>query len=605
MSRTNKPIINYTSRDFRTIKSDLVEYAKTYYPTTFKDFQEAGFGSLMLDNVAYIGDILSFYLDYQFNESFSETALEFRNLNRIARQAGIKFIPNKVATGIISFFVEVPASTTTGGNLADIGPDTNYLPILKKNSVFATSNNKVYTLVEDVDFSNPNFQVVVNKVNSSTGAPTAFIIKGFGKVLSGRVNSITKTVGDFRAFYSTTLPINNATEIISVTDSNGNEYYEVDYLSQDVVYRSVPNRGPDSIHVPFILKPVGAARRFETVFEDGVVRLQFGYGSEAELDTDGDVVDPSLVLLNQYGKDYLSDPSFDPKRLLSSGRMGVSPANTTLTIRYRANEGGNLNAGVGTITRVVKSNFSFRNRDTLLSSLISSVRNSLEVTNEEPVMGDARLLATDELRILTRASHASQNRAVTGEDYKALIYTMPANFGAIKRVAVYKDNKAFKNNLNIYLMSEDSSSRLLAPSTTLRENVKNYIQNYKMIGDSIDIFNASVINVGFNIVLITEPQVEKLKVRRDVLTKLKNYIATKPQIGENIIISEFTNIINEVPGVADVLRFKVVRKTGDNYFTTRFSVMDNTSADGNTIFIPKNAIYEVRFPNTDISLEVR
>ena len=133
MSRTNKPIINYTSRDFRTIKSDLVEYAKTYYPTTFKDFQEAGFGSLMLDNVAYIGDILSFYLDYQFNESFSETALEFRNLNRIARQAGIKFIPNKVATGIISFFVEVPASTTTGGNLADIGPDTNYLPILKKN----------------------------------------------------------------------------------------------------------------------------------------------------------------------------------------------------------------------------------------------------------------------------------------------------------------------------------------------------------------------------------------------------------------------------------------------------------------------------------------
>ena len=605
MARTNKPVINYTSRDFTSIKNDLVQYAKTYYPNTFRDFQEAGFGSIMLDNVAYIGDILSFYLDYQFNETFSETALEFRNLNKIARQAGVKFIPNKTATGILSFFIEVPAVLTSGGTVRDAAPDTDYLPILRKNAVFSTANGKVYTLAEDVDFSNPNFQTVVNKTNATTGAPTTFIVKGFGKVISGRVNQVTRAITDYRPFLSLPLPIRNVTEIISVEDSDGHEYYEVDYLSQDVVHEPIPNRGADSIHVPFILKPRAAARRFETIFEDGIVRLQFGFGSEADLDVDGDYVDPTLVLLDQQGKDYISDPSFDPNRLMSTGRMGVSPANTTLTIRYRSNETGNTNTGVGTVNRVVSSNFVFRNRNTLLSSLVNGVRNSLEVTNEEAIIGDIRPAATEELRVLTKASFASQNRAVTGQDYKALIQTMPARFGGVKRVGVYKDNKAFKNNLNIYTISEDSQSRLLTPSVTLRENIKNYIQNYKMIGDTVDIFPANVINVGFNITLITEPKVETLQVRRNVLTQLRNYLATAPEIGENIIISNFTNLINEVPGVADVLRFKVVRKLGDNYFNTRFSVIDNTSADGNVIFIPKNAIYEVRFPNTDISLEVR
>ena len=182
---------------------------------------------------------------------------------------------------------------------------------------------------------------------------------------------------------------------------------------------------------------------------------------------------------------------------------------------------------------------------------------------------------------------------------------MPSNFGSVKRVAVYRDAKELKNNINIYLMSEDSNGRLLSPSTTLRENIKNYIQDYKLVSDTIDLFNASIINIGFNISVISEPQVDTDKLRQTIIAKLNSTLATKPQIGENFVISYFTNIINQIDGVADVLRFKVVRRLGDGYAQTRFSIAENTSATGNEIYIPKNAIYEVRYPNIDIGLEVR
>lgn len=605
MPRTKRPPINYTSRDFNSIKSDLVNYAKVYYPTTFKDFQEAGFGSLMLDNISYIGDILSFYLDYQFNETFIDTAVEFRNVNRIARQSGVKYTPSRSATGILSFFINVPSFGNTGAAGDDAAPDVNYLPVLRKGSTFSTSAGKVYTLVEDVDFSNANFQTTVNNVNPSTGAPTSFIVKGFGKVISGRKQTITKTLGDFLPFRKVLIRVPNITEILSVVDSEGREYYQVDNLSEDVVYRKVPNRGTDSSQVPFVMKPVAAARRFEVIHEDGATYLQFGYGSEEELDVDGNVVDPTLKMLQMDGKEYFAQQAFDPKRLLSSGRMGVSPSNTTLTITFRHNTGNDMNTSVGNITKVVSPSFVFPDLTTLNTSFVTSVRNSLEVTNEEAITGDGRLISAEEMRLLSKASFNAQKRAVTAEDYKALIYTMPSNFGSVKRVAVYRDAKELKNNINIYLISENSSGQLQATSTTLRENIKNYIQDYKLVSDTIDLFNASIINFGLNITVISEPQVDVDRLRQTIMARMTSALATKPQIGENFVISYFTNIINQIDGVADVLRFKVVRRLGDNYAQTRFSIAENTSATGNEIYIPKNGIYEIKYPNIDIGLEVR
>ena len=605
MSKIKRPIINYTSREFESIKSDLVNYAKVYYPTTFKDFQQAGFGSLMLDNISYVGDILSFYLDYQFNETFIDTAVEFRNINRLARQAGIKYTPSRTATGIISFFIEVPSHGSSGGAGESAAPDLNYLPILRKNSTFSTSDNRVYTLVEDVDFANPNFQTIVNSVSPSTGAPLSFIVKGFGKVISGKKQTITKNIGDFRPFRKVLIRTANITEILSVTDTDGREYYEVDNLSEDIVYKKIPNRGADSSQVPFIMKPVGAARRFEVIHEDGATYLQFGYGSEEELDVDGNIVDPTFKMLQMDGKDFFAQQSFDPKRLLSSGRMGVSPANTTLSITFRHNTAGNMNASVGQIKKVLNAGFTFTNQSSTNPSLVSGVRNSLEVVNEEAIVGDTRSVTAEEMRLLSKASFNSQKRAVTGADYKALIHTMPSNFGGVKRVAVYRDAKELKNNINIYLMSENSNGHLQTTSTTLRENIKNYIQDYKLVSDTIDLFNASIINVGFNISVISEPQVDVDALRQTIMASLASALSTKPEIGENIVISYFTNIINQIDGVADVLRFKVVRRLGDNYAQTRFSIGENISATGNEIYIPKNAIYEVKYPNIDIGLEVR
>ena len=151
--------INYTSRDFETIKEDLVNYAKRYYPTTFKDFNEASFGSLMLDLVAYVGDQLSFYADYQANESFLDSAIEFKNIVRLCKQLGYKLPGAAVASGNCTFYVKVPASSTTRG------PDLNYFPILQRGTTLSSTNGASYTLVENVDFTKSSNEITVAEVD--------------------------------------------------------------------------------------------------------------------------------------------------------------------------------------------------------------------------------------------------------------------------------------------------------------------------------------------------------------------------------------------------------------------------------------------------------
>ena len=220
--------INYTSRDFDSIRRDLEDYAKRYYPNTFKDFNEASFGSLMLDTVAYIGDILSFYLDYQTNESFLETAVEYENVVRLARQMGFRLNTNPSSFGMLTFYVQIPASTT--------GPNLAYAPVLKAGSSFSSTGGGIYTLLEDVDFAKTGNQIVAGQINSATGSPSTFVIRAIGRAVSGRVLIKEVEIGEFQRFTRVPLETSNVAEVISVVDLEGHEYYEVDNLSQNVIY---------------------------------------------------------------------------------------------------------------------------------------------------------------------------------------------------------------------------------------------------------------------------------------------------------------------------------------------------------------------------------
>ena len=227
--------INYTSRDFNSLRSDLMAYAKRYYPDTVKDFTEASFGSLMFDTVAYVGDILSFYLDYQFNESLLAGTNDYNNAVRLAKQIGYKFPGSTSAFGEVAFYAKVPANTV------GLGPNTDYMPILRANTVVGASNGVSFILTEDVRFDNPDNEVVAADINNTTGIPSSYAVKAFGNVVSGQFETITINIGAFEKYKKVTLNDNTITEIMSVLDSDGNEYFEVDYLSQDVVYQSEVN----------------------------------------------------------------------------------------------------------------------------------------------------------------------------------------------------------------------------------------------------------------------------------------------------------------------------------------------------------------------------
>jgi len=460
--------IKYTSRDFQTIKKDLVEYAKRYYPDTFQDFNEASFGALMFDTVAYVGDMLSFYIDYQVNESFLETAAEYGNILRHGRTLGYKARGFPSSFGTVSTYVLVPANAT------GLGPDTQYLPLLLRGTTFSSKAGGTFTLNEDVDFSNPSNEVVVGKIDEATGLPTHYAVKAHGHVVSGRIFTKNVTVGGYQRFRKVRVGPSEITDIVSVHDSDGNTYLEVDHLSQNIVYKSIINHSEDKNLVTNIIKPMVAARRFTAERNSNSLWLQFGYGSKDELTTKS-VPDTANVVLDMHARDHITATELDPSMLIKTDKFGIAPSDTTLSIVYRANNPGLTAASAGTINNVGTARFRFDKVDQLVTGTMRSVRNSLEITNDEPITGESPETTTDELKRRVLGNFSAQGRAVTKQDYMALIYSMPGKFGSVKRANILRDPDSFKRNLNIYVIGTNTDGTLGTITTTAKLNLKKFM----------------------------------------------------------------------------------------------------------------------------------
>jgi hypothetical protein len=585
--------VKYTSRDFQSIKNDLIEYSKRYYPDTFKDFNEASFGALMLDTVAYVGDMLSFYLDYQANESFLDTAVEFDNIVKLGRQLGFRFKGAPSTYGRVSLYIKVPAATN------GLGPNYAYAPVLLKGTQFSSGGGAGFILNENVDFSDTNLEVVVAEVNQTTGLPSSYAIKAFGQVISGRVFEDIVSVGDFEKFKRIRLAGRNVTDVLSVVDSEGHEYFEVEYLSQNIIYREVPNHDSNKVTTPFLLKPQVVPRRF--IVEQGRVDtfLQFGHGSEEELLVDTQI-DPARVVLNMHGRNHVTDESFDPNKLLQTEKFGVAPANTTLRVIYRANTAGSANVAAESLTKIISPIFKFRDSESLVRRLKSSVITSMEVTNENPIVGSVSLPTSEELKRRIFDTFSSQNRAVTKQDYISLCYSMPSKFGAIKRANIVQDNDSFKRNLNLYVVSEAADESLVQANTTLKNNLKIWLNRYKMMNDSVDILDARIANIGINFVIVPEREKNKFDILATASAVLRSKMTTVGDIGSPFYITDIYKILNDVDGVVDVVDVRIERKIGSNYSTTHFRVQDNMSLDKRYIMVPEDMILEVKFPSVDI-----
>lgn len=593
--------IDYTVRDFSSIKQALLEHAKKYYPETYKDFSEAGFGSLMLDTVSYIGDNLSFYVDYSANESFLDTASEFDNILKLSKPFGYKYQDNPASFGVASFFILVPADAT------GMGPDVSYLPILKRNSVFSTINGNNYSLIEDVSFSNNLTEAVVGRVDRNTGSPISYALRAYGKVMSGYITETFYTVGEYKKFLKIPVNIDYITEILSVIDTEGNEYYEVDYLTQDVIYRPLPNRGArdNNNEVKSILKPFNVPRRFITVKEGGTVYLQFGSGDSDSESSNLDVVDPSSVVMQLHGKNYVADSSFDPNNLIKSDKMGLVPSNTILKITARANTTNNVNTGAGTLNSVKVPLFEFENPKNLIREKMNNIIASLEVANEEPIIGDVPNITSEELKMRVYSSFGAQNRAVTEKDYESLCYSMPQEYGMIKRVSVMRDSDSFKRNLNIFVISQNYNGKLCQSNPILKQNLKTWLDSNKMINDTIDILDAKIINLAISFKAICDIDKDRFEVYRSAINALKAEYSNKPMyIGESFFISDIYTILKKVEGINDVKSVKVFQKVGGIYSDIGFDLNYFTSPDYRFIEAPKNVIFEIKFPESDIIGEI-
>ncbi len=594
MSKQKKTPIKYTSRDFDSIKSDIVEHAKRFYPEQWKDFTQGTINSLLVDSVAYVGDVLSYYLDYQANESFMDSAIEFNNIRKHARSMGYKFAGSANSYGFISLFVLIPS------NIDGTAPDFNYMPILQKGSSFTASTGGVFTLSEDVAFDNPMNDMVAARFDSSSGQTTHFAIKAVGQVVSGVFarTTIDLTDSSFERFKRVKIGDSTISEIITVKDSDGNTYYEVDNLSQEVVFKETTNREAASEGVRSILKPFVATRRFVVEQDDTGTYLQFGFGSE---DSEAEeIADPAKVFLEMHGKNYISTQTFDPSRLIGSTKLGIAPTGTTLSVISKSNTTDLSSAPSKSITSVNRAKMKFPSSIDLNTSKRRSVVSSLEISNEEPIVGSAERMTNEELKQRAMSHYAAQGRAVTRQDYESLIYSMPNKFGIVKRVSVVNDPSATNRRMAIYIVSEGNDGKLANANDKIKHNIKNWLSQYKSLNDVIDIYDAKIVNFGVNFKVTIDARFANENVLSRCNAAIRDHFSNQSYIGEPIYITRLYSILSKVEGVADVKRVNVHQKTGGDYSMIRMDFKEAMSQDGTFIKTPKNVIMELKYSNRDV-----
>jgi hypothetical protein len=592
---TNKrPPINLTSRDFESIKQDLVNYAKVYYPETYQDFNQSSFGAMVFDMVSYVGDMLSFYVDYQTNEMLIDSAIEAENIAKLAKQLGYKYPGASTSTGKCAFYVEVPAQSDEAGSQ----PIASNLPMLKKNTIVTSDGGAAFTLVEDVDFSREDTQIVVGEDDGKK--PVTYAYKAYGDVVSGLIETQTSTITSLSKFLEIEIDDTNVTEIISVIDKDGNEYFEVQYLSQNIVFETLRNFDQNSVEeAPYIIKPKLAARRFvvEHTF-DGGTKIKFGSGSETSI-SNNEFPDPASVIIEKKAKEYYTDDTFDPNKILDSDKLGVLPPVGDITIKYRKNTADNVNVPVGSVSKVSSPIIAYKNSD-VSTNIKDKVVSTLEVENEEQITGQVKPVLAEELRVRGLAAFASQNRAVTKDDYISLIYRMPSKFGAVKRANVVRDNDSFKRNLNIFAVSEDKNGFLVSTPSTVKENLKTWLNHYRVMNDTIDIIDGKVVNIGIEFSLISKTEANTTDVLNKAILAIKKRFENKLLMGTPFYISEIYKLLNDITEVVDTKTVKIVNKFGTAYSDTSYDIESNISADGRFVFVPENTVLELRYPDGDI-----
>ena len=594
---------NYLARDFDGFRSQLIEYANIFFPDKIKDFSEASLGGMLVDMAAFVGDSMSFYMDHQFNELDYTRAVELTNIETHLKNADVKIRGKAPSSTTVNVSLVVDVALDEGQSI----PEPNQLPKILTGTTFRAKNGTTFTTIEDVDYAATDFlgeliaDVVINSTNIN-GTISTFKITREIQVVGGKLIVQSFSIPDSHTpFRTIVLTSTDVSSILSVVDLNNNTYYEVADLSQDNVFKAVSLGVNDRSNASSNLEVIPAPYRFvqSTSLTTRLTTLRFGSG-DAKSIQDDIISDPSELALPLVGTTTFSKFSIDPNSLLNSNSLGVSPRGTTVTVNYLAGGGLNTNVGAGAINQLIALSVIFPSSAT--SAQKTLIKASLIVTNTNPATGGDNALSIADLKNKISSANNSQNRIVTREDLLARVYTIPSQFGRVYRAGV---SPSPDNNLSsdLHIISRNSSGNLAPASDTLKLNLRKYLNEFRLISETIHIKDAKIINFGIEFTIRIAPNINKIATLRTVLINLRTLLDVSTfQIDEPIIESDIIYSILNTPGVQSLPSLKFINYIGEDekhsYSSELFDL--NASLTNGLIVPPIGTIFELKYPNTNI-----
>jgi hypothetical protein len=609
--------IKYLNRDFSDIRAKLIEFSKTYFPNSYNDFSATSPGMMFMEMSAYVGDVMSFYLDNQVQENFTQFARQTNNLYELAYMFGYKPKSTGAAQVEIELYQQLPAKLSGGVYV----PDYNYALTIGENSSVASSlSSDVSFLMEDkCDFSvsssiDPT-EVSIYQVAGSD--PQYYLLKKKRKAISATISSRNFSFGSPTPFQTIEIESDDIIGILDIIDSDGNKWYEVDYLAQEMVYDNIkntntndPNNVSDSDEVPYLLQLKKVQRRFATrLISESTLQIQFGAGNPNNTD---ELITPNpnnVGIGLPFEKDKLTT-AYSPTNFLYTGTYGISPSSTTLTIRYLTGGGVSSNIPSGDLSSLDTGNAVFNNIN-LNSTTANYIFSSIAVTNPEAADGGQSGDTVEEIRQNTISSIAAQQRSVTLDDYMVRALSMPSEYGTVAKAYIEKpklmdEQVSTIETLNLWVLSQNSNSEFTTPSPTLKKNLRTYLSQYRVIGDNIEVRDAFIINIALDFEIIVLPNFNNSDVILSCINILKSHFEIdKWQINQPIMMRDLYVLLDRITGVQTVKDIKITNKAGTTSGYSQYAY-DITSATQNKVIYPSldPSIFEIKYPNIDIKGKV-
>ena len=638
--------VNYLNKDFSDFRDNLIEFAKVYFPNTYNDFNEASPGMMFIEMAAYVGDVLSYYIDSQFRESLLAYAEEKRNVYNIAQSFGYKPKTTSPASVVLDVFQTIPALNEK--------PDERYALTVKAGTqVISTSTGTTFRTLDEVNFkfSSSYDQRDITIFESEDNIPTKYLLKKKITAESGNIVTETFSFGSAEKYAQIKLSNSKVIEVISCTDSDGNTWSEVDSLARDTVFTDIENNAtndPTSVVnrevSPYILKLNKTSRRFTRYIDqnDSSI-LRFGAGISNNADEEI-IPNPSMVGSTLPGSPTFLTTAFDPSNFLKTKSFGLAPSNTTLTIKYAYGGGIDSNVNANDITSI--SSISYEISDALLSTTsVQESKDSVSFINPKPASGGSSGESIREVRENALAYFQAQQRAVTKEDYIVRAYSLPAKYGNIAKVHLVQDDQLNKSTgtdelertvtqadvdnkrtikslqvrtpnplaMNMYTLGFNSNKKLTSLNQTVKENLKTYLSQYRLVTDAVNIKDAYVINIAVNFAILTKATFAKNEVLLKCVAAIKDFFdIDRWQIGQPIVMSDIAYELSLVDGVASVvppinsdtiIKIENKYKAGQGY-SGNFYDIKNSMIDGVLYPALDPSIFEIKYPNSDIKGKV-